>query len=65
MRLYDVSMPAEFGLSGIKIGAASSRGMVEKRVRKKEWTRKSELMKEGVRRMYFQPESGLTMCYKV
>ena len=46
MRLCEVSVPEEFGQLGIEISAASLRGMVEKTVRKEEWTRNSELMKE-------------------
>ena len=51
-------MPAEFGQWGIEVGTASLRRMVAKRVEQNERKRKTELMKEGVRRMFFQEGRG-------
>ena len=58
MRMYEASMPVEFGQWEIEVGKASLRRMVEKRADGKERKMKSELMKEGVRRMFFHAGSG-------
>ena len=58
MRMYEASMPVEFGQWGIDVCKASLCRMVEKRADEKERKRKSELMKEGVRRMFFHEGSG-------
>ena len=49
MRIYEVSMPVEFGACSASLW---------KRVEERERKRKSELLKEGVRRIFFHEGSG-------
>ena len=58
MRMYQASVPAEFGQWGIEVGTESLRRTEAKRVEQNERKRKTELMKEGVRRMFFQEGRG-------
>ena len=53
MRNYEKTMPVEW-----RSCVAGLREVMEKRVEEKERKRKAELMKEGVRRMYFQEGGG-------
>ena len=55
MKLYGASMPEVLGKMGIE-------RMVEERAKTIEKRRKVELIKEGIRRKYFQAESGPERC---
>ena len=54
-------MPEELGKMGIEVSKAGIERMWEEMVKKMEKRRKVELIKEGVRRKYFQAESGLVV----
>ena len=58
MKFYEASMPEELGKMGIDVGKAGIERMEEERVKKMEKRRKVELIKDGIRRMYFKTEGG-------
>ena len=58
MQIYEVAVPRELRDRNIVAGKATIEKLVEERTFEKERNRKVRLIKEGIRRKYFQKDSG-------